>query len=112
MYKVVNGMAPEIMNEIFQLSKKSYYNLRYTTELITPPIHSVYHGRESASYSGPKLRELIPTVMRQIDTLSGFKKAIKNGNLPIALAGFAKHTCLTWVSYRSNTTVSLPCVTF
>ena len=77
MYKVANGMAPEIMNEIFQLREKSHYNLRYTSEFIIPPIHSVYHGRESASYLGPKLWELIPTVIRQIDTLSGFKKAIK-----------------------------------
>ena len=77
MYKVANGMSPEIMNEIFQLREKSHYNLRYTSEFIIPPIHSVYHGRESASYLGPKLWELIPTVIRQIDTLSGFKKAIK-----------------------------------
>ena len=94
MYKVANGMSPEIMNEIFQLREKSHYNLRYTSQFIIPPIHSVYHGRESASYLEPKLWELIPTVIRHINTLSGFKKAIKNGNLPIAQAGFAKHTSL------------------
>ena len=77
MHKVANGMSPEIMNEIFQLTEKSHYNLRYTSEFIIPPIHSVYHGSESASYSGPKLWELIPTVIRQIDTLSGFKKVIQ-----------------------------------
>ena len=32
MYKVANGMSPEIMNEIFQLREKSHYNLRYTSE--------------------------------------------------------------------------------
>ena len=62
---------------MFQLTEKSHYNLRYTSEFIIPPIHSVYHGSESASYSGPKLWELIPTVIRQIDTLSGFKIATK-----------------------------------
>ena len=77
MHKVANGMSLEIMNEIFQLREKSHYNLRYTSEFIIPPIHSVYHGSKSASYSGPKLWELIPTVIRQIDTLSGFKIAIK-----------------------------------
>ena len=40
-YKVANEMSPEIMNEIFQLREKSHYNLRYTPEFITPPIHSV-----------------------------------------------------------------------
>ena len=44
---VANGMAPEMMNEIFQLRKKSHYNLRYAPEFIIPPIHSVYHGKES-----------------------------------------------------------------
>ena len=63
MYEVANGMAPEIMSEIFQLREKYHYNLRYTTEFIIPPIHSVYHGRESAPYLGLKLWELIPTVI-------------------------------------------------
>ena len=40
-YKVANEMSPEIMNEIFQLREKSHYNLRYTPEFITAPIHSV-----------------------------------------------------------------------
>ena len=86
-------MSAEIMNEIFQLTENSHYNLSYTSESIIPTIHSVYHS-ESASYLGPKLWELTLPVIRQIDTLSGFKKAIKNGNLPIAQAGFAKHTSL------------------
>ena len=53
MYKVGNVISPEITNEIFQLTEKSHYNLRYTSEFINPPIHSVYHGSESASYLGP-----------------------------------------------------------
>ena len=63
----------------FSLREKSHYNLHYTTEFIIPPIHNVYHGRDSASDLGNlQLWELIPTQIRQIDTLSGFKKAIKN----------------------------------
>ena len=53
MYKVGNGISLEIINEIFQLTEKSHYNLRHTSELIIPPIHSIYHGSESASYLGP-----------------------------------------------------------
>ena len=78
MYKVANGIAPEMMNEIFQLREKSHYNLHYTTKFIIPPIHDVYHRKDSASYLGNlQFWELIPTVFQQIDTLSGFKKAIK-----------------------------------
>ena len=68
-------MSTEKINEIFQLREKSNYNLCYISTFIIPPIHSVYHGRES--YFGPKIWDLIPSVIRQIDTFSGFKKAIK-----------------------------------
>ena len=55
MFKVTNGMPHLIMNEIFQLREQSYYNLRHTSSFVIPPIHSVYHGSESASYLGPKM---------------------------------------------------------
>ena len=77
MHKVANGMSPEIMNEIFQLRKKSHNNLRYTSKFFVSPIHSVCNGSESVSYLGPTIWELIPPVIRQIDTFSRFKKAIK-----------------------------------
>ena len=98
MYKVANGMSPEIMNEIFQLREKSHYNLRYTSEFIIPPIHSVHHGSESVSYLGPKIWELIPPVIRQIDTFSGFEKAIKKWkptNCPCRIS----KTCIPNVSF-------------
>ena len=65
------------MNEIFKLREKSHFNRRYTSEFIISPIHRVYHGSKSVSYLGPKIWKLIPPVIRQIDTFSGFKKAIK-----------------------------------
>ena len=77
MYKVTNGLSPEIMNEIFQIREESRYNLRYTSQFTIPPIHSVYNGRESVSYMGPKICEFIPHAFKQINSLSGFKKAIK-----------------------------------
>ena len=49
-------MSPEI---IFQFREESHYNLRYTSNFVIPPIHSAYHGSESASYLGPKIWELI-----------------------------------------------------
>ena len=77
MHKIANGMSPELMNEILQLREKSHCNLRYTSEFPIPAINTVCHGRECVSYLGPKIWELIPPVIRQINTFSGFKKAIK-----------------------------------
>ena len=62
-YKVANGVSPVIMNEIIQLKEEFHYNLRYTFKFVIPPIHSVYHGSESASYLRLKIWKLIPRVI-------------------------------------------------
>ena len=94
MYKVTNGLSPEIMNEIFQIREESRYNLLYTSQFTIPPIHSVYNGRELVSYMGPKIWELIPPAFKHINSLSGFKKTIKEwkpSNCPCRL-------CKTYIS--------------
>ena len=55
MYKLTNGLSPEIMNEVSQLRGESHYNLFYTSQFRSPPIRSVYNGREYASHIGPKI---------------------------------------------------------
>ena len=65
------------LNEIFQIREKSRYNLCYVSQFTIPSIHSVYNGRESVSFMDPKIWKLIPPAFKQIKSLSGFKKAIK-----------------------------------
>ena len=94
MYKVTNGLSPEIIYEIFQIREEFRYNLRYTSQFTIPPIHSVYNGRESVSYMGPKIWELILPAFKPINFLSGFKKAMKEwkpSNCPCRL-------CKTYIS--------------
>ena len=55
MHKVANDMSAEIRNEIFKLRENAHYNLRYISQLLVDPIHSVFNGSESASYLGPKI---------------------------------------------------------
>ena len=38
MYKVVNGIFLEIMNEVFKLRRETHYHLRHTTEFLVDPI--------------------------------------------------------------------------
>ena len=94
-YKVANGVSPVIMNEIIQLKEEFHYNLRYTSKFVIPPIHSVYHGSESASYLRLKIWKLIPRVIWQIEYFDGFKKKKNNGNQLIAHVGLANRTYLT-----------------
>ena len=64
-YKVANGICPEIMNDIFKLRENTHYNLRHTSQFLVDPIHSVFNGSESASYLGPKIWEEIPTDIKK-----------------------------------------------
>ena len=82
------------LNEIFQIREKSRYNLCYVSQFTIPSIHSVYNGRESVSFMDPKIWKLIPPAFKQIKSLSGFKKAIKEwkpSNCPFRI-------CKTYIS--------------
>ena len=77
LYKVTNGLSPEIMSGIFQIREEYRYNVSYTSQFTILPICSVYNGRESVSFMSPKIWKLIPPAFKQINSFSGFKKAIK-----------------------------------
>ena len=48
MYKVVNGMSPEIMNELLKQRNNPYYNLRHTSQFFVNLAHSFYYATEPA----------------------------------------------------------------
>ena len=75
-YKVTNGICPEIMNDIFMLRENTHYNLKGTSQFLADPIDSVFNGSELASYLGARIWEEIPTDIKK-DSLIGFKKEIK-----------------------------------
>ena len=77
MYRVFNGMSPEIMNGLFKQRCNSHDNLRHTSQIFVNPIHTVYNGTESASYLWPKIWKEIPSEIRNKKFLEGFKRQIK-----------------------------------
>ena len=93
MCKVANDTSPGIMNEAFKLRNTPYYNLRHTSHFSTDPIHSVYNGTESTSYLGPKIWKQIPPEIKNKDSLDGFKKEIKKGNLLRVHLEFVRFLC-------------------
>ena len=54
LYKIKNNMAPEILNDVFELRPLSY-NLRTNSNFYSRPVHFVYNGTESFSFLGPKI---------------------------------------------------------
>ena len=64
------------MNEIF-VKWNNAYNLRKSSEFIRPKVQSFFHGKESISYLGPQIWDMIPDQMKNLTTISAFKIKVK-----------------------------------
>ena len=73
MFKVSKGLCPEIVKGLFQFRNEIPYNLRQRSQFHIPPAKTVFSGRESIKFLGPKIWELIPDEM----SLWEFKRATK-----------------------------------
>ena len=74
-YKTLNGYAPKIMEEVFQIKE----NLRYCTRFPfkSRNVRTVAYGTETLSFIGPKIWSLIPDDIKLSASLSEFKRKIK-----------------------------------
>ena len=55
MFKVVKGLAPTIINDLFPLKETNNYNLRRRLFFKIPRYETMRNGFESISYLGPKI---------------------------------------------------------
>ena len=86
-YKTVNGLAPTIMNSIFEI-KNIEYNLRNKNNFKSRRINSVRYGIDSLTYLGPKIRNIFPEDIKKSESLNVFKTKIKKwiqGDCPCRL---------------------------
>ena len=68
------------MNEI-SVKRNNAQNLRKPSEFVRPKVHCVFHGKESISYRGPQIWDMIPVKMKNLKTISAFKREVKNRKL-------------------------------
>ena len=88
MFRFYNGFWPPLMNNIFKLKVGNPYNLRQVSAFTRPMVKSVYHGTEIISYLRPKIWDIFPERLKNIDNLQHFKKEIntwKPDNCPCRL---------------------------
>ena len=78
MFKIYTGMAPQIMNEVFPRNYTVNHNLRRHPEFASGAINTVQYGSESLSFLGPEIWEVLPTDLKNSDSLDSFKSGIKN----------------------------------
>ena len=58
-FKVKNGLSPELMNDIFEFIEK-LYPLRTTSHFRSREIRKTKYGIETPSYLGPKIWNPVP----------------------------------------------------
>ena len=74
MFKVKNGLCPEIMKDLFHLRQ----NPDGTSKFIIPNVNNEYMGKLSLRYFGPVVWEtMLPEVYKRINALEKFKDDIK-----------------------------------
>ena len=76
MFKVTMNLSPDLMNDMF-FKRTNPYTLRRNYIFSIRQVSSVYHGTESLSFLGPKILELVPSEIKQSESLEIFKRRIK-----------------------------------
>ena len=76
LFKVYKGIAPKIMEEIFQLKSKHIYESRF--QFTSRNVRTSHFGTETLMHLGPKIWFIIPNNLKEINTLLEFKKKIKD----------------------------------
>ena len=77
MFKVNNGMSPQLVKEIFD--KRNVFSARLGNIFARPNVNTVYKGENSVRNFGPIVwNNMIPENLKSCSNLFDFKKAIKS----------------------------------
>ncbi len=67
-FKIVNHVRPKYLQRMFQV-KESTYNIRGEVMLNQPKFKTVKYGRESITYEGARLWNLLPNNFKEYITV-------------------------------------------
>ena len=81
LYKIVNGLSPDIMKDVISSNNNLSYSTRNRRTFHSRPIRSIIYGSETLSHLAPKIWELVPTHMKSLQSIAFFKSAIKKWKL-------------------------------
>ena len=89
--KVINGLSPKIMKEVFNFHENENYNLRRGIQLASRNMHTAHFSTDTISSLGTKLWKLIPERIKHASTLSAFNTKITFGTTTNSHVDFAKY---------------------
>ena len=76
-FKFLNGLSPQIMNEVFQVKSLAPYYLRDKNELYSKNPKTVTYETESVSFMTPKIWSIVLQELKTSQSLHSFKKGIR-----------------------------------
>ena len=76
MFKVHSDLSPPIFKELFH-KRTLNYELGHPSQFTIPRIESAYNGSKGIAYLGPKIWNMVPSELKEMSSISSFKKAIK-----------------------------------
>ena len=74
LFKFLNGLSPQIMNEVFQFKSPAPYHLRNKNESYGKNPKTVTYGTELVSFMTPKIWSIVPQELKNCQSLYSFKK--------------------------------------
>ena len=80
LYKIVNGLSPDIMKEVFPINENTSYSTRNKRKLYLRSIKSVAFGSETLSHLAPKIWKLVPIEIKNVDSVALLRDLLRNGN--------------------------------
>ena len=90
MFKVKNGIAPEIMNDVFQITEPNY-NFRKKTEFKTGNVRTTHYGTESISCLGPKLWKILRVQYKNMTSLKDLYVKLRHWCLKTVLVVYVRY---------------------
>ena len=74
-FKFLNELSPQIMNDVFQVKSPAPYYLRDKNELYSRNPKTVAYGTESVSFMAPKIWSIVPQELKTLNLYILSKKA-------------------------------------
>ena len=71
-----NNYSNSLMSKIFD-KRNNVYDFRNPSEFAKRNVRSVFNGTESISFLGPKIWDVVPSELKQLETINVFKREIK-----------------------------------
>ena len=77
-FKLKNGLAPEIMKKVFEIQNPAYNFRSETIHFKRENVKTTHYGIQLVRYLGPKIWDMVPNNIKNCSSLNKFKNSIKS----------------------------------